>query len=59
MYDVPTPCPTCGDRQHPPCALCGAATRCSPDDPGEPFAFCDPCYAELEHPELLVTSDAG
>ena len=47
MYDVPAPCPTCGNWQHPPCALCGVATRCPPDDPGDPFTFCDPCDAEL------------
>ena len=39
-------CAVCG-AIHPPCSLCGGRTRCPPDEPGEPFAHCDRCNAEI------------
>ena len=41
-------CLNCGDV-HPECktANCHNPTHCSPDEPGEPFIFCDECDAAM------------
>lgn len=48
-------CPTCGDT-HPKCLTpdCNNPTQCPPDESGEPFTLCDPCDAELSHPEATL-----
>lgn len=41
-------CPNCGEV-HPLCAspYCRNPTHCPPDEPGEPFRFCDSCDAQF------------
>ena len=41
-------CPVCG-RWHGYCAMpdCTNLVQCDPEEPGEPWAYCDECDSEL------------
>jgi len=51
--ELDTECPTCG-KTHPPCTMCGAPTRCPPDEPGEPFTMCNECDAKMAGADIIA-----
>jgi hypothetical protein len=49
-------CANCG-KEHQPCP-CGNPTYCPPEEPGEPFHYCDKCDAAIEAAERLAADKA-